>query len=132
MKTRMVLCSIHFFKNIIKKVKNLIKIIKYPQDSSDIKNIFLFSFTLLLNSLSIKQFENILTNIINVMSSPYFNETVLYSFGALNEDIKAKNLNSSDIDLFESPYEIERSLEMNKLKEIILQQTNSEPSILRV
>jgi len=55
-KTRIVLCSVHFFKNVVKKTKLTLKNSKNKK-KLEIQKIFLFALTLLLNSVSIKEFE---------------------------------------------------------------------------
>lgn len=59
MKTRLFLCHTHLFKNIIRKTNKIISE-KKSKNSMAIKSLFQFCFTLLQNSISMDEFENLL------------------------------------------------------------------------
>ena len=105
LKTRLILCSVHFFKNALKKTNKMITEYKREKISAEIRKIFLFSFSLLINSISLNEFENYLLNIFNVFSNLKKTESVMYSLRALKDDLRSKNLNSTVIDLAETKEE---------------------------
>ncbi len=129
MRTRIVLCSVHFFKNVVKKTKLLLKSSK-NEKRLELQRIFLFAFTLLLNSVSVLEFENHLSNIFYVFSSVKMNQAVLYSLKSLQDDVKSKKLNSTDISGSETADEIELSMdrldreEIGKIQENIIRDTS--------
>ncbi|CAF0932078.1 unnamed protein product [Brachionus calyciflorus] len=84
--TRIYLCSTHFLKSLVKKVKKF-------DISSKHKNLFIFCFSLLQNSLTIQQFENYLINIFNVFTNPYKSESVSHSLDTLRSEIRNRELN---------------------------------------
>lgn len=90
-KTRMYLCSTHFLKNIIKKVKKVYA-------NKIVKRNFIFMFTLIQNSTTVTQIENYLRNIYNIFNNPFFDETVCYSLEVIAEEIKKRKLSSIDPD----------------------------------
>jgi len=124
MKTRIVLCSVHFFKNVVKKTKLKLKNSK-NEKKLEIQKIFLFAFTLLLNSVSIEEFENHLSNIFCVFISFKMNQAVLYSLKSLQDDVKSKKLNSTDISDSETADEIELRMDRLDRDEIGIMQDNS-------
>ena len=129
MRTRIVLCSVHFFKNVVKKTKLILKSSK-NEKRLELQRIFLFSFTLLLNSASVEEFENHLSNICYVFSSVKMNQAVLYSLKSLQDDVKSKKLNSTDISDSETADEIELRMdrldreELGKMQENVLRDTS--------
>ena len=79
------ICSTHFLKIFLKNSKK-IKI------DDEVKKMFIFMFTLILNSLTIEQIENYLMNIYNIFKSYYWDETVAYSIKILSKEIKERNI----------------------------------------
>ena len=79
------ICSTHFLKIFLKNSKK-IKI------EDEVKKMFIFMFTLILNSLTIEQIENYLMNIYNIFKSYYWDETVAYSIKILSKEIKERNI----------------------------------------
>jgi len=126
MKTRLILCSVHFFKNVIRKTKKLrsFKNVEFLRS----RKIFLFSFTLLLNSTCVVEFDNHLVNIFNVFGSGKLTRAVLYSLKSLQYEVKSKNLNSVDICKSETATEIQNRLERTKREEISKRQEPLETS----
>ena len=86
-KTKLYLCSTHFLKNILKKTKRIVKDSNYQ-----FKNDFIFMFSLLQNSLSIKEFNAYLLNIYNVFKNKIYDDSVRYSLEILRSHIKDRDL----------------------------------------
>ena len=87
-KKRMVipyLCSTHFLKIFIKKSKEI------TQDEN-IRQSFLLFFSLILNSVSLKQIENYLINMITLFNSPYIDETVIFSYNYLSKEVAERKI----------------------------------------
>lgn len=70
--TRIYLCSTHFLKMVIKKCKVI-------HIDDKVKRCFMFCFTLLQNSINIKEFENYLINIFNLFNQKSKNKSFLKS-----------------------------------------------------
>lgn len=117
MKSKLVLCSVHFFKNVVKKTKALMIKSKKSYINSKIKKIFLFSFTLLLNSISVEEFIKHLTCIYYLFSSIKWNESVIYSYRTLRDDCKTKKLHGSDISGNTTPDELNNLKEKSEIYE---------------
>ncbi|RNA18557.1 hypothetical protein BpHYR1_007302 [Brachionus plicatilis] len=96
---------------LLNRKKNL------PNVEKDIRNWFLFMFTLILNSVSIIEVENYLINIHNVFNNPKFDVTVIYSLNLLQNKIKERNLSNSDISCERTTKENERDNEFQILLE---------------
>ncbi|CAF0888839.1 unnamed protein product [Brachionus calyciflorus] len=83
--TRLYLCSTHFLKSLVRKVKKFNLELKF-------KNLFIFCFALLQNSVSIQYFLNILINVHNVYLNPLKTKSVVYSLEILRKEIRNKDL----------------------------------------
>lgn len=69
MKTRLVICSTHYLKNLIKETKNI-------KTESGNKKTFIFCFTLLQDSTTIEQMKLYLKRIFLVFNSRFFTKSV--------------------------------------------------------
>ena len=66
---------------------------KHFKDSNyQFKNDFIFMFSLLQNSLSIKEFNAYLLNIYNVFKNKIYDDSVRYSLEILRSHIKDRDL----------------------------------------
>ena len=84
------LCSTHFLKSMIKKTKKL-------SVTERIKKIFLYSFTLIQNSLTIEAVTNYLINLYNLLNNPTKDSTVDFSYNLLDTELIHRNLNRINI-----------------------------------
>lgn len=114
MKIKSYLCSTHFLKNIVKKVKSVTVF------SNHVRKTFIFMFTLIQNSINIKQIDNYLKHIHNVFTNPYLDSSVYESLQFLAQEIKIRHLSTLNIDELPSPQQRERDESFEKL----VQQTN--------
>jgi hypothetical protein len=90
------ICSVHFFKKILKKVKK-VKADKVTIDA------FLFSFTYLQNSFTIEQFHSNLVDIFICFSQKYLNASSLNAMKSLKKKIsELKVINRLETDLKKS------------------------------
>ena len=100
--TRVYLCSTHFLKTIVKKVKKM-------NLEINVKNLFIFCFSMLQNSITIKQFNNYLLNIFNIFNNPKNDETLLYSLETMRREIKNRNLDTLDFSNFTDDMKTEKN-----------------------
>lgn len=114
MEIRVYNCSTHFLKNIIRKSKN-VSIYKHVRKS------FIFMFTLIQNSVTIKQVENYLVCIYCVLNKRFLDAQVLYSLHFLATEIRKRNCSSIDID--DQSYLPEQK-ERDKLFDLFLKESN--------
>lgn len=89
--TKHIICATHFLKIIIRAAKAL-------NVSSTVRNAFVFAFTLLQNSTSIRQFHTYLIHIYNLFMSPKMNTSFLVSFNFVRNELRNRNL-YNEIDL---------------------------------
>lgn len=98
------LCSTHQLHNVINKTKKI-------KVEYNIRNLFIFMFTLIQNSVTIIEVENYLINIYNVFNNPNFDTTVSYSLNLLQSVIKNRKLSIEIISTERTPDEIDRDKE---------------------
>ena len=70
MKTYLILCQSHFFKNIVKKCDDIIS----GAENLEIKKLFLFCFTLLQNSSLIEEFNEIFRSYYLIFNQEFMDE----------------------------------------------------------
>ena len=92
MTTHLYLCSTHFLKSMIKKVKRF-----KMKDNGWIINTFIYSFSLIQNSITMEEVENNMINFYNLFNSKYKNESVMYSKEALRTEIINRDLNRINV-----------------------------------
>jgi hypothetical protein len=98
MSTRLYLCATHFLKIISKKAKK----IKKEKEDRYIVTVFVFAFTLLQNSTSMKEFEMYFVHIYNIFNQPEVNRHFATSLIKVRTDLKYRkfsfgiNLNIGD------------------------------------
>lgn len=80
MKTRLIFCSTHYLKNLIKETKSI-------KTEKSNKTTLIFCFSLLQDSISIQQIKTYLKNIFLVFNSKYHSDLV-------ENSIKVKRKNS--------------------------------------
>ena len=117
MKSKIVLCSVHFFKNVVRKTKALMIKSKNSYINSKIKKIFLFSFTLLLNSVNIDEFLKHYRAIYYLFGSTKWNGSVIYSYQTLKDDCKIKKLHETDITGYTTREELDNLEEKSEIYE---------------
>ena len=91
------LCGAHFLKMVVKKVK---KIKKYNEDSNDktlvpkntrrnknLQNLFIFSFSLLQNSIQLDDFINNFILLHHIFNEKYYSKKVSDSFSAISKQL---------------------------------------------
>ena len=89
MKTRVYICATHFLKTIIKKVK------KFQDKKKNILfKMFVYSFTLIQNSVNIDLMIAYLKAVHNVFCNPYLDVTVVYSINIIKDELKTRGLNT--------------------------------------
>ena len=93
-KTRLYLCSFHILKSLIAKAKRISK------EKEKRGNIFVFSFTLLQNSNTISDFEEILWHVYNLFNNPVYSNSVHESLKVITTGIDERNSNSTNISKF--------------------------------
>jgi hypothetical protein len=76
---------------MIKKTK------KIPNVSENIKKLYLYSFTLIQNSLTIDAVTTFTINLYNIMNNPYKDSTVEFSLNLLDTELRNRNLNRINI-----------------------------------
>ena len=76
---------------MIKKTK------KIPNVSENIKKLYLYSFTLIQNSLTIDAVTTFTINLYNIMNNPYKDSTVQFSLNLLDTELRNRNLNRINI-----------------------------------
>jgi hypothetical protein len=76
---------------MIKKTK------KIPNVSENIKKLYLYSFTLIQNSLTIDAVTTFTINLYNIMNNPYKDSTVQFSLNLLDTELINRNLNRINI-----------------------------------
>jgi len=102
MKIKSYLCSTHFLKNIIKKAKSVTVF------SNHITSTFIFMFTLVQNSISVKQIEIYLKHIHNIFNNPYLDWTVYESLNFMSKEIRHRKLSFLNSEMETSPQQKER------------------------
>ena len=101
------ICAAHFLKNLIKKVK----LVNYKNVDNKYleraKKMTIFCFTLLQNSTNIKQFEDLLINIFNILNNKFYSSRVKYSLFMIRDQLKYRELNKlKNFDTYEEQKEI--------------------------
>lgn len=86
--TRTILCAGHFLKIIAKKAD----IITKRNENIHVKSAFLFAFSLLQNSTTIKEFENFLGNIIIMFGESNQTSECLASIKQIKKSVSTRNL----------------------------------------
>ena len=91
MPTKIYICSTHFLKTVIKDVKS-------TNATEKQKKAFIFSFSLLQNSTSLKDFDETLKNILNVFFRDYIDQFFLNSLEAIRSGCLNRNIVKIDND----------------------------------
>jgi hypothetical protein len=108
------LCSTHFIKSIAIKSSKVFKtkILLYKQDTKnskkdaniyeskqkEVRRVFMFIFSLLINSTTLYEFEYVLLKMWTIFRSVQFGNSVEFAIKEMELSVKNKNLNSIDID----------------------------------
>ena len=87
MKVRLLLCSVHFLKNVIKKSKSV-------SCQDHVRKMFINFFTLLQNSTNLDQFNFYLGHLFNVFNNKIADGSVFHSLQVLSNELKTRNLNT--------------------------------------
>jgi len=90
MKIRIYICSVHFLKSLIFKVKKIEK-------TQTVAKSFIFAFSLLQNSVTVNQFNNNLRHIYNVFCNILLDESVGMSLTYLKGEISNRKLSHLNI-----------------------------------
>ncbi|CAF1144677.1 unnamed protein product, partial [Brachionus calyciflorus] len=106
-KVKVYLCSTHFLNSVIKKAKKI-------KVKNNVRNAFIFSFTLVQNSKTIQELENYLINIFNIFNNQYFDRSVVYSLNTLKIKIRERNLSNLDISGERNPEKLSRDIDFKK------------------
>ena len=114
MKVRLILCSTHVLKNVIIDSKQI-------DCLPHVRKTFIYTFSLIQNSIDLLQLENYLLCIYCLFNSKKLNKQVIYSLKTLWEELKKRNISSTDInlDLTRSKNQRERDTLFNSLNERI-------------
>ena len=126
------ICSTHFISLIKKKVKKNFK----KSISSNVYNTFMFSFTLLQHSKSLKEFETHLRNIFFIFHSKFKSKQLLNSLEYAQQSILERNLNyHSNISGIQSDFKldeenIKKKQHLNDLDEILKKEIKNIKKIL--
>ena len=91
MKTRLILCSTHFLKSLIKKVKNIEK------KNSSIARTFILCFSLLQNSVTAKEFNENLMYIHDIFNEKSQTYRFADSYDKLKNLLKQREINRTEI-----------------------------------
>jgi hypothetical protein len=91
MKTRLHLCGAHFLKLIVKKVR---KIKKYSNEEKDkkVQNAFIFTFTLLQNSITVSEFSKNLKHAFNIFNLKFLTEKCSNSMSEVKKELLERDL----------------------------------------
>ena len=107
LKTRIYICSTHFLKTAIKKARKLANV------PADVVTAFIYLFSLLQNSTSIKEFESYLKRIFLLFNQPKCTRLVLLSLKNLSSAVLNRNLSNIINDLNENTEIKEKQEEQN-------------------
>jgi len=112
MKVRLILCSTHVLKNVIIDSKQI-------DCLPHVRKTFIYTFSLIQNSIDLLQLENYLLCIYCLFNSKKLNKQVIYSLKTLWEELKKRNISSTDINLDQtrSKNQRERDTLFNSLNE---------------
>ena len=91
MKTKLALCSTHFLKSFIKKVK------KIDKEKSDAAKTIIFCFSLLQNSISIEQFDDCLLHTYRIFNEKSLNRHFFTSYKKMKKYLTEREMNRIDI-----------------------------------
>lgn len=103
MNTRVFYCSTHFFHKIATEANEVLNIKKREENQNvmaskkEIKTKFLQSFTILQNSSSMEDFDEILKNIYNIFCSEIYTLEVMESLKYLDNIIIDRNIDIYDV-----------------------------------
>lgn len=111
LKTKIYLCSTHFLKNVIDDMGD--KKNSRKKLGAKVKTCFIFCFTLLQNSSTIAQFNDILTHFNNIFTQPKVNDSLIKSLIKIQFEIKTRNVN-----WLKSAYQYKERLYLNKGKDL--------------
>lgn len=91
MKTRLILCSTHFLKSFIKKIKQIEK------NKSKVSNTFILCFSLLQNSLTIEEFNERLLSIHEMFNVKYKDIYFFNCFATMETLLSEREINKTEI-----------------------------------
>ena len=112
-KTILIHCSCHTLKNVVRKSKKV-------NCEVNIRRAFIFCFSLLQNSLTIKQFEAYLINIYNMFYQRFETKSFIYSFTFLKSEIMNRQINNqTDTDVLEDTEYLEKKANLKNLSETL-------------
>lgn len=86
MRTRVILCQTHFFKNVAIKSKEIVKTDKKKF------NLFLYAFTVLQNSITIREFEKNLEYLFDIFCRKNKSEKTILALTTINAKVSERNL----------------------------------------
>ncbi len=90
MKIKIYICSVHFLKSFISKVKKIEK-------NKTVAKSFIFAFSLLQNSVTIKQFDTNLWHIYNLFGNRFMNHSTYNSLKFLKKEISNRKFGHLNI-----------------------------------
>jgi hypothetical protein len=90
MKIKIYICSVHFLKSFISKVKKIEK-------NKTVAKSFIFAFSLLQNSVTIKQFDTNLWHIYNLFCNRFMNYSTYNSLIFLKKEISNRKFSHLNI-----------------------------------
>ena len=88
--TRIFICAGHFLKIIIKKAKKVIV-------AEKTRKVFIFSFSLLQNCVSVAQFNDLLYHVFNLFNTKNNNDSCLHSFQTIRNEVAIRGLQSTQV-----------------------------------
>ena len=126
MKVILHICSAHFIKLIIKKVR---KIKKFKDEKKDqkLQNAFIFNFSLLQNAVTVEEFKMNLKHTFNIFNIKYFSKKCVYSGGEVKRQLLERNLTVININEDEPIYKLNEK--MGKQKIVLVDNDFSENSL---
>ena len=118
------ICSTHLLKNIIDKTK------KIGNLEQNIKNTFIFCFSLIQNSTNFQYINDLFVHIFFIFNSQKINENMLKSLNIINREIKKRDLETVDVNGTREPYLRERDEMFIELKrEFLIKNTDFKGNI---
>lgn len=93
MSTRVILCQVHILKKMAQKASDIIKLKKAVKFESynKIKEIFLYGFTILQNSMTVNEFDDTLKYLYFTLNSEFNSDMVSISIDKLRKKIYQRN-----------------------------------------
>lgn len=118
LKTKVILCSTHFLKMVINKIRPLKTSLDNLTDRK-IKNSFIYSFTLLQNSTSLEEFNSYILNIYVMFLSKYKTESFKNAFNSLRKGVLYRKLTTEIYKEVDTKFDLNKMLEYDYRNENI-------------